>query len=360
LTADTTELSFTSGARQLDEVLQRLGPLLTAPRLDSVDIEREKDLMESALAKGPDDPAWIATRVFPRMLYGEHRYGSPSLGYPATVEKLSRDDVAAQYKKHFLPGGSTLIVVGDVDPDALVATLEKDWQAWQGSGAPSSREAAKTVGDPETVYIVDKPGAVQSVLVAGRIWHDRSDSNYFPGQIGNRVLGGDFLSRINQNLRERNGFTYGARSDFQFRRLGGDWLTRTSVRADVTGKALRELVNELDGPLGDRPISEVELQVAQQAELNEFPAWFETPDSMNSLLSEIVTNHVPKDFLTRFDESVRTMQLDEVSQVMETLLDHQHRFFLVVGDQAEIIPQLEEAGFHRFKFLDSDGKPLSN
>ena len=203
LTSDATELSFTSGARQLEDILRQLGPMLAEPRLDPADIRRETDLMRSELARGPDDPLWIAARVFPRLLYGKHSYGSPALGYAATVGKLSRDDIASHFHSHFVPGGATLVVAGDVDPDSLFASLEKNWAPWQGSAKPPVRDTAVSAGDPQPVYIVDKPGAAQSVLIAGRVWGNRNDANYFPARIGNRVLGGDFLSRINQNLRKK-------------------------------------------------------------------------------------------------------------------------------------------------------------
>jgi zinc protease len=358
LTSDSTELSFTSGAWQLDEVLRELGPMLSEPRLDAADIQRELDLMRSELAKGPDDPQWIAARAFPRLLYGEHAYGSPELGYAATVAKLSRDDIANHVRSHFVPGGATLVVVGDVDPESLFASLEKAWASWRGSAKLPARDTAVAAGDPQPVYIVDKPGAAQSVLIAGRIWRNRNDANYFPGRIGNRVLGGDFLSRINQNLRERNGFTYLAGSDFHYRRTGSDWVVRTSVRTDATGAALRELVSELDGPLGDRPIRQEEVQAAQEAELNEFPESFETPDNTSLVIAEIAKHQLPADYLAQFASGLRATQLGDVARVTGELLDRQQRFVLVVGDKSRVLQQLTDAGFQQLKFLDTDGEPV--
>ena len=146
------------------------------------------------------------------------------------------------YRDHFVPKRGVLIVVGDVETTALLEMLESKFARWQGTAAAAVQlPPVPTGAAPETVFLVDKPGAVQSVIVVGRTWRDRKDDSYFATQIGNRVLGGDFLSRINQNLRERNGYTYGARSDFDYQRASSRWTVQTSVRREVTGAALREI-----------------------------------------------------------------------------------------------------------------------
>ena len=135
----------------------------------------------------------------------------------------------AFYQTHFVPAEATLIVVGDVEVAPFLEQLRSTWSGWRGKKQTTERPVAQPDRDERTIYVVDKPGAVQSILSVGRIWRGRGDPTYFATDIGNRVLGGDFLSRINQNLRERKGYTYGARSLFRYRREGSDWLVLTSV-----------------------------------------------------------------------------------------------------------------------------------
>src|SRR5262249_21292354 len=161
---------------------------------------------------------------------------------------------------------STLIVVGDVDPDALLATLEKALGGWKGEApARLARPASEAKAEPGVAYLVDKPGAVQSVLSVGRRWVDRSDPRYFATLIGNRILGADFLSGLNQNLREEHGFTYGAGSAFVFRRTGSVWAVSTSVRADATAPALKEVLKELDALAKDKPFTAEEIGTSRVA-----------------------------------------------------------------------------------------------
>jgi zinc protease len=355
LSIDSTSMNFTSASGRLDEVLRQVAPLLSQPRLDERDIAREKDLMLSQLARGPDNPNWIASRVFPKLLYGSHPYSSPPLGYQKSVADLARDDIAAFFRQHFTPGGAKLIIVGDVDPPALLQTLNDVWGSWQGSASGKLSAQQQTYAAPHTVYIVHKPGAVQSVLTSGRVWVDRRHPSYIATLIGNRVLGGDFLSRINQNLREQNGYTYGARSDFRYWRSGGDWLVRTSVRADVTGAALRELLNELESPLKMRPFTDEEIDVARQAELNEFPQSFETPPQIVQVLAEMAEHNLPTDYPAQFVAQLQQVSAADVTGAMTQLLNEQQRATLVVGDRNEIASQLQKAGFQTFMTLDTDG-----
>ncbi len=357
MASDSTQMSFTTGAARLDEVLSLVGRVLTSPRFEAADIDRERTLMLSDLKQGPSNPSWIAGRVFPRLLYGaEHPYGTPASGFETTLPQLSGDAVRAFYASHFLPKGSTLIVVGDVDSKAVLSSLEKHWGGWRGSVAAPQRPALRRTAEPGAVYLADRPGAVQSVVTVGRTWRDRHDDSYFAAQIGNRALGGDFLSRINQNLRERNGYTYGAGSGLRFRRTGSDWIVGTSVRADVTGAALRELVKELDGPLGERPLEDSEFEVARYAELNTFPEAFATPGAITEALAEMATYQLPLDYLANVQRQLQATTLEQTNRVLRQLATREERIILVVGDRAAVESQLREAGFTDIRPIDSDGK----
>ena len=358
-TSDTTELSFTVVKDALPQALTLVGSMVAAPRFDQTNFEREKELQLSELKRGPDNPGWIARRVFPRLLYGfEHPYGFPVDGFNDTVKSIARDEVQEFYQERFVPAGSTLIIAGDVNAESLIAHIETGWGQWAGAAVPLTQPPARPARDAGTVYVVDRPGAVQSILSVGRLWRDRQDPTYFASRVGNRVLGGDFSSRINQNLREKKGYTYGARTAFRFRREGSEWVLQTSVRADVTAAALTEVMAEIEATLGDRPISEAEIAVAKTAELNTFPARFESPPQIASALAILARHQLPKSYLREITAQLRSVDAQRAADVIAEVCTPAELTTLVVGDRSQIVPQLEQAGFEHLVFLDSDGVPV--
>ncbi|MHB8864071.1 MAG: M16 family metallopeptidase [Pirellulaceae bacterium] len=293
----------------------------------------------------------------PTLLYGPgHPWGSPGEGYATTVASLTRDQVRAFYADHFTPQRSVLIAVGDVDPSTLVALLEAKFAAWQGTAGTAPAPTAPQTAAADRVFLVDKPGAVQSVIVVGRTWRGRGDDTYFATRIGNRILGGDFLSRINQNLRERNGYTYGARSGFDYGRSNSQWTVQTSVRSEVTGAALRELISELQAVTGDRPLTEEEVAIARQAESNTFPEAFETPGRIASALTQLAIFNLPDDYFAHFVDRLEATSPAEIAQAMAQLVARPAVVQLVVGDRRVVEPKLIEAGFPSVQLIDSDGQ----
>jgi zinc protease len=357
---DTTELSFTVESGSLADALQLVGQMIVQPRFDDTDFQRERQLQLSELTSGPDSVSWIAQRVFPKLLYGEkHPLASPGPGYTRTVESLTRGQVQTFYRDHFTPQRGVLIVVGDVETTALLEMLESQFARWQGAAAAAVQLPPAPAGAAaETVFLVDKPAAVQSVIIVGRTWRDRIDDSYFATRIGNRVLGGDFLSRLNQNLRERNGYTYGARSDFDYQRASSRWTLRTSVRREVTGAALREIVSELDAVSGDRPLTEDEVVTARDAELSSFPEAFETPSHIAGSLAQLAIFHLPDNYYEQHVTRLAATNPEEVAKAMSQLTDRRSVMMLVVGDRQVVEPKLKEAGFERIRYVDSDGQPV--
>jgi zinc protease len=207
------------------------------------------------------------------------------------------------------------------------------------------------------VYFVDKPGAVQSVLNVGRRWVDRSDPRYFATLLGNRVLGGDFLSRLNQNLREKNGFTYGAGSAFRFRRTGSVWMVSTQVRSDATAPALKEALGELDALAGGKPFTAEELATALDAEARSFPETFESPGSIAGILEEMARFRLPPDYLDTFLDHLQATRPADVGKAMAEVVVPKERVVLIVGDRKAVEPKLRELGFTRIRGVTPDGVP---
>ncbi len=358
--SDHTALNISTLARNLDPALALVGEILSSPRFDPKDFEREKSLQIAGLKQGPDSVPWIASRVFRALLNGQgHPYGTPGDGYVETVEALTLDDVKAFRRDHLGPKGAILIVSGDVEPDALVEKLGAAFAKWPEQ-AEAPRAKPKTTAKAETgvVFFVDKPGAVQSSLYVGRLWGDRSDESYLATMLGNRMLGADFLSRLNQNLREKNGFTYGAGSMFRFRKSGSVWAVATQVRTDATAPALKEVMNELDALVtGKKPFTIDETTTAIDAEAKSYPEGFESPTQIASTLEEIAKFGLPDDYLETYLGRLKGTKRETISQAMAEVVAGSERVVLIVGDRKGVAPKLKELGFDTIRFLTTDGKP---
>jgi zinc protease len=193
----------------------------------------------------------------------------------------------------------------------------------------------------------------------GRLWLDRKHESYFATLLGNRMLGADFLSRLNQNLREKNGFTYGAGSMFRFRQVGSIWVVSTQVRTDATAKALKEVFRELDDiSTGKRPFTTEETETAVDAEVRSYPESFESPASIAGSLEEIAQYGLPDDYLNTYLSNLKGTKRESITRGMGEVVKEKSRIVLIVGDRKTVEPELKDLGFTKVRFLMTDGKPV--
>jgi zinc protease len=352
-------VGFSTVTRHVAQVLELAGRMLAAPRFDERDVDRERQRQLAVLLQGPDHPSWLAQRAFRALLYGKtHPYGNPADGFVETVKSLTRDDVVGFHHARFAADRSTLILVGDVEPSAVVETLEKTLTAWRSTGLErAARPAAEPPSDPDVVHIVDKAGAVQSIIDIGRVWIDRKDPRYFATLLGNRVLGGDFLSRLNRNLREEHGYTYGAHSLFLYRRKGSVFAVNTDVRTDATAAAFKEIEKELDGlGSGTLAFTDQEVEVARSAEIRAFPESFEDPAGIAGELQQMAVFDLPADYLDTYLDRLKATSTKDVQHAMTEVVDPAQRVRLIVGDRNAIAPALEKSGVRNIRALTADGK----
>jgi zinc protease len=359
---DEITVAWYTLARNLEPSLKIVTEILTSPRFDLNDFEREQALALAKLLQGPSSVNWLAGRALPVLVYGKgHPYANPADGFTETVRGLTLAQVKAFHSEHVGPNGATLIVVGDVDPDRLFATLESTLGGWTSKNrGPSKRPPADLQADPSVVYLVDKPGAAQSILNVGRRWLDRSDPSFYAALVGNRILGGDFLSRLNQNLREKNGFAYGARSGFGFRRSGSLWTATAAVRTDATAPALKEVLRELDDLAGSRPFTDQETATAVAAEVKSYPNQFESPRSITAVLREMAEFHLPADYLDTFLDRLQATMRDEVGKTMARVVATSERVTLIVGDRKVVEPKVRSLGYSKIQPITYDGQIVTD
>jgi zinc protease len=358
-----TTLGFSVLTRSLEPTLALLNEVLTKPRFDPADFEREKKLLISEIERGPDEPQWIAQRAFRALLHGsEDPYGRPADGRIEDVKAITLDDVGAFHAQRYTSRNAHLVVAGSTDPDQLFQQLEKALGSWN-TGVSARPDRITPPSDPaprKYVYIANKPGAVQSVIRVGRRWVPRTDPSYFATLIGNRILGGDFLSRLNQNLRERNGFAYGAGSLFVYRPDDSVWAVNTNVRADATAPALREILSELDAPRagGQRPFSAPEVAIARDAEILNWPEAFESPGAIAGMLSTFARLGLPPEQIETQLAGLKKTTAESIAAETSRLLDPAERLILIVGDAKSVKPALQAVGLSDVIIVNSDGVAL--
>ena len=357
--SDSTMVTLDVLSRNLKPAMKLVGDMLSKPRNEQADFDREKSLQLAALQQGPDDAAWISRRAFRGAIHGsDNPYGRPADGEESTVKTLTLDDVK-KFQQSYGVKHAKLVLVGDVDPDQAAAALNEALAGWTSEGAaPTTQPAPAGLNGANVVYFADKPGAVQSIIRIGRIWGKRTDPDYPLLEIGNRILGADFLSRLNQNLRERNGFTYGASTGFRYLRDRSTWQAGSDIRADATGAALREMVKEIEGVRSNAPFTTSELEINRAALLRAFPESFETPTGIAGELSDIVEFNLPDDEWTQHLKRLETAQGAAVQESMNKLVDPETRVIVIVGDRKTVEPLLKRAGFSEIRAITPEGRPV--
>jgi predicted Zn-dependent peptidase len=239
--------------------------------------------------------------------------------------------------------------------------LESTLGSWKTKkGAEVDWRATRDPRDRDVLYLVDKPGAVQSVVTIGRtVAVRRHEPKYFDALLANRIVGGDFLSRLNQNLREKNGYTYGCYSSLSYYSDHSTvWSLQTSVRADATAAAVREALGEFAALSGDRPIADEEFQVNREAELRAFPESFEDPSGIASALEETALFKLPAEHLQKFQTTLGKVSQSDAQNAAVQWAAPKQCFVLVVGDRRTIEPDLKKLSFRRILVLSTNGKQL--
>lgn len=341
----STSSSFDASAVRLNVPVTRLADALPImadvalrPTFPAEDLERLRQERVTALLQAMDDPQQVAPIAFSRLVFGPtHRYGTGTAGTEATLKAFTPQDVRDFHTRFYQPANARLVVVGDVTPDEAVALLERHFGSWR-SGATVSRATVPTAPQltSRQIYIVDKPEAAQSQIRIGWVGVPRSTENYFALEVLNTVLGGSFTSRLNQNLREKNQYSYGAGSRFDMRLSAGPFFATAGVQTDKTADALREFFNELNA-IG-KPIGSEELTKAKNYLAFGFPAEFEAASDLAVRLEELMIYRLPDDYFTQYVSRVQAVTAAEVERAAVTHIQPGKLAVVVVGDRKTIEP----------------------
>jgi zinc protease len=310
---ESSSIGITTLTNHTAPALGLFTDVLLRPSFPQAELDRLKARRLAAIRARGDSAPSVASLVLPKLIYGaSHPYGrpfgsrfSPNPGTEATVGAITRGEVVSFYERVYRPGNSSLIVVGDANPDAITADLEKALGGWKArKGETAAPPAPPVLPRGITVSLVDKPDAAQSYLAVGEVGVSRRTPDYAPLTVLNAVLGGQFSSRINLNLREDKGYTYWAYSAFSFRLGPGPFTAAAAVQTDVTKDALAELVKELTDLVGRRPVTKAEFDFAKDRLVRGFPSQFATTFDVAQTLSDLVLYDLPDDEFTTYPARV--------------------------------------------------------
>ena len=348
-------ISFVSTTGKFEATLAVLAEMLVESTFPADALERLRGQRLVALTQARAQPAAIASRVFPRVLYGDsHPYGRSVT--EQSMKGITREDVLSFHRSYWKPGRALVTVVGDVTPAVVKPVLERALASWSKGG---ERPAFSYPPVPErgntTIFLVDKPGAAQSTFAIGLPGPPRSTPDYFALQVMNTILGGMFQSRLNANIREEKGYSYGVSSFFQHGKGPGRFQTGGNIVTDKTDAALVEFMKELRGIHGARPISDDELQTAKDALVQRLPGMFASVGSINSALTSLWTEGLPDDYYQEFATSIAAVTRDDVIRVARKHIDLDRLAIVIVADRATTEEPLKKTGVAPIVHLDIEG-----
>ena len=336
---DYSAVRLSTPAQNLAAAMPLLADVVLRPTFPDAELERLKKERLTALVQAQDNPAAVIGYAFPRVVFGPaHRFGTPAGGLAPAIQAITADEARSFYKEHYVSGHATIVVVGDVTPGGVKAELERAFGAWPGSGprtAAAAMPAATQLAKREIV-LVDKPGAAQSQIRIGLVGVPRSTPEYAILEVLNAALGGSFTSRLNLNLREKNGYTYGAASAFDMRMSAGPFLAAAPVQTDKTADALREFFVEFDNIL--KPIPAAELEKTRNYVALSFPGEFETSRNLAQKLEELVVYNLPEDTYQTFVQAVEKVTAADVQKAAVKYIQPDKMAVVIVGDRKAIEP----------------------
>ena len=342
--SDATVASLTVLARFADRALNLLSDMVVRPALRDEDFVRVRQLRLHRLTQVRDMPGAVADRAFLKLLYGGHPYGHPPVGRESTLAVMTSDDVRAFHARSIRPSAATLIAAGDCDHEAVVRLAAGAFGDWRGA-VDGDGVATGLPATMSRIHIVPRPRAPQSELRIGQVSVARDTPDYHALVVANTILGGQFISRINANLREDKGLTYGARTAFEFRRLSGPFVLQAGVQNSGTARAIEESIGEIAGIRGPRPVTSEELALGVAALTRGYARNFETAEQFGRAALQLALYDLPDDYFEQFVSRVERVTSLEVSRVMERHLDPARLTTLVVGDLEVIGEDVSRLGF---------------
>jgi zinc protease len=352
---DSMALNMLSLSENFDRSLELFSKVLLEPNFRKEDFSREQKKLIDKITQLSDEPSYLASAVFEKLMFEDNPYSFPTVGYRKHIEKISQDDLKYFHKKYFVPTNCNLIVVGNIEEKKLIQKIDKYFAPWQNENVENI-----IFNEPKRnklkIFIVDKPGAAQSEIRIGHITGPRDAETFFAKILLNTILGGQFSSRINLNLREDKGYTYGANSSFSYNKLSGYFAVSTSVQSENTVPAVSEILKELKGI--KKGIEKEEVEFAKSYLIKRFPSLFETYSQIATNLSSKILYSLPDDYYDTYIDKIEQTSIDDILNAAIENIFPDEMVILIVGDKKLIADDLKKLTGNDVQELDVDGMEI--
>ena len=352
-------ISFVSTAKNFDATLAILADMMLNSTFPADALERVRARVLVGLTQAKDQPAVVSGQVFARILYGDsHPYGQRTT--ETSVKAITRDDLVAFQKAYFQPGRAIITVVGDVTPAKAKASVEKALAAWPKGGDKPSFDYPKLPElQPAKIYLVDKPGAAQSVVNIGLPGPPRNTPDYFALQVLNQILGGQFQSRLNANIREQKGYSYGVSSGFGYGKGPGAFRAGGAIVSTKTDLALIEFMKELKGITGEIPMTDEEIKTAKESLIQGLPQRFASVSAISGAITSLTVQNLPEDYYQTYAKNVSAVTKEDLLRVAKRYINLSNLAIVIVGDRASVEAPLKATGIAPITVLDIEGNPAT-
>ena len=356
---DSSSVSLSSLTKNLDPALDIFADVIVNPIFPETELESVRKRSLGSFIQRRSNPNIISSVVYDRVLYGkDHPYGRQLSGDEISIKGITRADLVKSYESTFRPNNAVLIVVGDVEPKTLMPKLERAFAGWKPGEVSTGTLPDAPSLDKAGIFLVDRPNSAQSVVSIGQIGVARDNPDYFPLQVMNSILGGQFSARVNMNLREDKGYTYGARTGYVYRRGAGPFSASADVQTAVTKESVVEFLKEINGIRGAIPISQQELEYNKQSIIRAYPRGFETIGQISGQLSNLVVYGLSDSYFNDYISKVNSVKLEDVNRVANKYLTPDKLAIVIVGDRKVIEPGLKDLKYP-ITVLDTEGNPVT-
>jgi zinc protease len=355
---DGTFITLNCLSKFMAKGLDVFADVLLNPIFPQKEFDRQQKQRLTSLMQQKDQATTIANNAFSRIIYGtNHPYGENPSGTEASIKGITVADLQKFYQIYYKPNNATLIIVGDTKMSEVMPILEKALASWTKGEVPKF-----TIPEPApivktTIYLIDKPGAPQSEIRIGYPALERSTPDFFAVSVTNRMLGGQFMSRINLNLREKHGFTYGARSAFNFLKGKGPFSASSGVQSSKTDSSVQEFLYEIK-QMHDKGMTPEELEFVKKGLIGNFALNFETSRQVAASLQSLVLYDLPENYFDNYLQNIEAVTAPDIQRVSTKYLDASKMAVVVVGDVATIKSGLEALGIGNIVVCDPDGAPI--
>jgi len=344
---EMTLISTETLTKHWKKALKLMAEVVRFPSFPQVELDRVKREHLTDLRRAKDDSGFIAEQIMPSLIFGNYsKYGHSSVGTEESVSSFTKGDIDSYFKDYYGPQNATLVIAGDVNLDEAKTEVSAAFGDWSNGTSDDSKYDGDSTDSAglTTIYLVDKPGAAQSVIRAGHTTIPRSDEDYFKLVLLNFVFGGQFSARLNQNLRQDKGYSYGFHSSISWFKEPSAFVAGGSVQTAVTRESVKEILKEFSDINGTRPVSLEELTSAQSGMLQGLPAGFERPGQILGSMVQMVLHDLPRDYFRTVGDKLSEVKLEDVNLAGKDRVRPEQLTILVVGDLSVVESGLRELG----------------